>query len=82
MTIAEKLYLSDPDTLFEIIVRYRLEGLARLYFPEKLENSSKAIVKREMEEREIEKLMKPDCYTGRVERRKGAITQPHRPKIG
>jgi len=28
-----------------------------------------------------EKLKKPSSYTGRVERRKGAITQPHRPVI-
>ena len=79
MTIAEKLYRSDPDTLFEIIVRYRLEKLARLYFPDDLVSVQYA--KEDDSTHEYEKLMKPSSYTGRVERHKGAITQPHRPVI-
>lgn len=79
MTIAEKLYKSDPDTLFEIIVRYRLEKLARLYFPDDLVSVQYA--KEDDSTHEYEKLMKPSSYTGKVERRKGAITQPHRPVI-
>ncbi len=77
MTIAEKLYKTDPDMLFELIVRYRLEGLARLYFPERLEDQG-VITEEEQREREYTRLMKADTYTGRVERRKGALTQAHR----
>lgn len=40
MTIAEKLYRSDPDTLFKLIVMYQLEDLARMYFPENLIGSA------------------------------------------
>ncbi|MCF8017826.1 MAG: hypothetical protein K9L62_00375 [Vallitaleaceae bacterium] len=72
MTIAEKLYMNDPDTLFEIIVRYQLERLARLYFPDNL------VATNEDNEREYAKLMQSPNYTGRVERRRGAITQQHR----
>ena len=81
MTIAEKLYRSDPDTLFEIIVRYQLKGLARLYFPEKLVDPQEQGTDTEDKEREITRLMKPSGYTGRVERKRGAITQPHRPVV-
>jgi hypothetical protein len=79
MTIAEKLYKSDPDTLLEIIVRYQLEKLARLYFPDMLVSVEYA--EEDDKEHEIEKLMKPSSYSGRVERRNGAIIQPHRPVI-
>lgn len=67
MTIAEKLYISDPDTLFKIVVIYQLEGLARQYFPDNLIDSTI----------NISKLMMPGAYSGRVERRHGAITQRH-----
>ncbi len=78
MTIAEKLFKSDPKTLFEIIVIYRLEELARLYFPDRLEDNSGAMREEEQQEREITRLMKADAYTGKVERRQGALTQAHR----
>ena len=71
MTIAEKLFLSDSGTLFEIIVQYQLDWLARLYFPDNLVES--AI--------DISRLMMPGTYSGRVERRRGAISQPHRQVI-
>jgi|GEM_PF-3373353 len=79
MTIAEKLYRTDPDTLFEIIVRYQLEKLARLYFPDNL--VSHQHVKEDDNAQEYAKLMQSSSYTGKVERRNGAITQPHRPVI-
>ena len=79
MTIAEKLYMNDPDTLFEIIVRYQLERLARLYFSDNL--VSPQSVKEDYTEQEYIRLMQSSSYTGRVERRRGALTQPHRPVI-
>jgi len=79
MTIAEKLYRSDPDTLFEIIVRYQLEKLARLYFPDNLVSTKDT--KEDYTKQEYERLMQSSSYTGRVERRNGAITQPHRSVI-
>ena len=79
MTIAEKLYKSDPDTLLEIIVRYQLEKLARLYFPEMLVSVEYA--EAEDKAHEYAQLMKPSSYSGKVERRSGAITQPHRPVV-
>lgn len=79
MTIAEKLYRSDPDTLFEIIVRYQLEKLARLYFPDNLVSTKDT--KEDYTKQEYERLMQSSNYTGKVERRNGAITQPHRPVI-
>lgn len=79
MTIAEKLYRSDPDTLFEIIVRYQLEKLARLYFPDNLVSTKDT--KEDYTKQEYERLMQSSSYTGKVERRNGAITQPHRPVI-
>ena len=68
MTIAEKLFHSDSDTLFRIIVLYQLDWLARLYFPDNLVES--AI--------DISRLMMPSAYSGKVERRRGAIVQKHR----
>lgn len=79
MTIAEKLFKTDPETLFEFIVRYRLEELARLYFPERLEDPQGLKAEEEAQEREITKLMQAEAYTGRVERQRGALTQAHRP---
>lgn len=79
MTIAEKLYKSDPDTLFEIIVRYQLEKLARLYFPDVLVSVQYA--EEDDKAQEYSRLMKPSSYSGKVERRNGAIPQPHRPVI-
>ena len=78
MTIAEKLLQSDPKTLFEIIVIYQLEGLARLYFPQHMEDPCGTQRDEEEKEREITSLMKAESYTGRVERRQGALTQTHR----
>lgn len=66
MTIAEKLYRTDIHMLKRIIIIYQLDELSRLYFPPNAEYS---------------KLMMPSSYTGRVERRKGAVTQPHRQVI-
>lgn len=68
MTIAEKLYISDIDTLKRIIIIYQLDEISRLYFPPTAD-------------REYERLMMPEEYTGRVERRRGAIVQAHRPVI-
>lgn len=79
MTIAEKLYKTDPDTLFEIIVRYQLEKLARLYFPDVLVSVQYA--EEDDKAQEYSRLRKPSSYSGKVERRNGAITQPHRPVI-
>lgn len=79
MTIAEKLFNTDPETLFEFIVRYRLEELARLYFPERLEDPQGLKAEQEAQEREISRLMQAETYTGRVERQRGALTQAHRP---
>jgi len=81
MTIAEKLRKTDPETLFELIVCFRLEGLAKEYFPERLEDPQEPGTDTEDKEREITRLMKPSGYTGRVERKRGAITQPHRPVV-
>lgn len=78
MTVAEKLFKDDPKTLFDLIVIYQLEGLAKLYFPENLEDPTGTLRQEEEQEREITRLMKADTYTGRVERRRGAITQSHR----
>lgn len=79
MTIAEKLRKTDPETLFELIVCFRLEGLAKEYFPERLEDPEGLKAKEEAQEREVTELMRADVYTGRVERQKGALTQTHRP---
>jgi len=82
MTVAERLYRSDPETLFNLIVMYQLEWLAKLYFKDMVIDDDSPIAKDEAREREYTKLMRPSSYTGRVERRRGAITQPHRPRIG
>ena len=67
MTIAEKLFQTDSVTLFQIIVLYQLDWLCRLYFPDNLVES--AI--------DISRLMMPGTYSGKVERRRGAIVQGH-----
>lgn len=74
MTIAEKLYVSDLDTLFKLIVQYQLVDLARLYFPDKV------IIQRKFPDdlKVYEDLMRPSAYSGKVERQKGAIIQRHR----
>jgi len=70
MTIADMLYIKDRQTLLKIVIRYRLVGLARIYFAQNLageeENGSK-----------YSKLMMPSSYSGRVQRDKGALTQKH-----
>lgn len=81
MTVAEKLYRSDPDTLLKIVVWYQLEGLAKLYFKDMLIDEESPLTEEEARERELTSLMRPSSYTGKVERRGGAITQPHRPVI-
>jgi len=74
-TIAERLYYSHPDILFKIIVMFQLERLARTYFPANLIDAN--------EDTHIAyaKLMRPGEYSGRIERRNGAIMQPHRTVI-
>jgi len=79
MTIAEKLYKTDPDTLFEIIVRYQLEKLAKQYFPEDLVCTQ--VIEEDYTTEEYERLMRASTYSGRVEKRHGVITQPHRQVI-
>lgn len=82
MTVAERLYIGDPETLFKIIVMYQLEGLAKLYFKEMVIDDDSLLAQEEEREREYTRLMQPSGYTGRVERKRGKITQPHRPRIG
>ena len=74
MTIAEKLYVSDPDTLFKLIAQYQLVDPAILYFPDKV------IIRRKFPDdlKVYEDLMRPSAYSGKVERKRRAITQRHR----
>lgn len=74
MTIAEKLYRTDPNMSFRIIVVFQLESLARQYFPDRV------VSRQELHEskKEYEKLMRPGSYSGKVERKHGAIVQRHR----
>ena len=74
MTIAEKLYVSDPDTLFKLIVQYQLVDLAILYFPDKV------IIRRKFPDdlKVYEDLMRLSAYSGKVERKRRAITQRHK----
>lgn len=65
MTIAEKLYISDRDTLKTIIITYQLDDLSRLYFSPAIDT-------------ECERLMMPGSYSSKVERRRGARVQRHR----
>lgn len=81
MTIAEILFEKDPKMLFEIIVLYQLEWLARLYFSEMIIDPQSPEAEQEAKAREFARLMRPSSYTGRVERRRGAIIQPHRSVI-
>lgn len=78
MTVAESLYRSDPETLYKIMVMYQLEWLAKLYFRDMFIEEESPLTEEEEREREITRLMKPSSYTGKVERRRGARTQPHR----
>lgn len=77
MTIAEILYKNDPDTLFKIIVIFQLENLARQFFPDHV------VSKQEIQEdkKDYEGLMMPGTYSGKAERRRGAIVQRHREVI-
>ncbi len=77
MTIAEILYKNDPDTLFKIIVIFQLENLARLYYPNKVMIQAKL----PDDSRVYEDLMMPGTYSGKAERRRGAIVQRHREVI-
>ena len=70
MTIADKLYNTDKDTLLSIIVIYQLDSLCRLYFPQNIVKDTKSV-------NEYSKLMMPSTYSGRVQRDKGALTQKH-----
>ena len=70
MTIADKLYSTDKDTLLSIIVIYQLDNLCRLYFPQNIVKDTKSV-------NEYSKLMMPSTYSGRVQRDKGALTQKH-----
>ncbi len=77
MTIAETLYRTDPDMLFKIIVIYQLEGLARHYFPDCVVSKSEI----QEDKKEYDALMMPGTYSGKAERRRGAIVQRHREVI-
>lgn len=79
MTIAENLYRTDPDTLFEIIIRYKLERLGRMYFPNKFESIWD--IKEDYTKEEYERLMQSNSYSGRVERKGRAVRQPYRKVI-
>lgn len=70
MTIADKLYNTDPDTLFTLVVIYQLRGIGKLYFPEN-------VIDDDYEDRNTKSLMTPGDYHGKSERVRGAITQRH-----
>lgn len=70
MTIAEKLYITDIQTLIDIAVIYQLDWITKLYIP--------ALTEIIEDDTTYERLMLPSAYSGKVERRHGAITQPHR----
>lgn len=70
MTIADMLYIKDRQILLKIVIRYRLVGLARIYFAQNLAGEEESGSK-------YSKLMMPSSYSGRVQREKGALTQKH-----
>ena len=70
MTIADILFLTDKDTLLNIILDFQLVPLIRQYFPQILDDVSETGSK-------YSKLMMPSSYSGRVQRDKGALTQKH-----
>ena len=85
MTIADKLYSTDPDILFTLVVIYQLKGLGRLYFPNNvIDDNYETFNYRSHDEdnehlqREIKSLMTPGDYHGKSERSHGVIAQKHR----
>lgn len=70
MTIADILFLTDKDTLLNIILDFQLVPLIRQYFPQILDNDTES-------GSEYSRLMMPSSYSGRVQRDKGALTQKH-----
>jgi hypothetical protein len=70
MTIADILFLTDKDTLLNIILDFQLVPLIRQYFPQILDNDTES-------GSEYSRLMMPSSYSGRVQREKGALTQKH-----
>lgn len=70
MTIADILYLKDIQTLIDIVVIYRLDWITKLYIP--------ALTEIIEDDTTYERLMMPGAYTGRTERRRGAVVQRHR----
>ena len=68
MTIAEILFLKDMQTLIDIAVIYNLDWITKLYIPALTEV---------IEDDTYERLMMPSTYSGKVERRHGAIVQRH-----
>lgn len=70
MTIADILFLTDKDTLLNIILDFQLVPLIRQYFPQILDDVSET-------GSEYSRLMMPSSYSGRVQREKGALTQKH-----
>lgn len=70
MLIVDKLFLTDPGILSKLFIAYDLRVLAKQYF---LSNDTS-----NDDDRSIQKLMSSSCYTGRTERRRGAIMQQHR----
>ena len=84
MTIADRLYDADPDTLFTLVVIYMLKGLGRSHFPENIidenyqsYNSRHHDEDNEYQQREFKNLMTPSDYSGKAQRSHGAITQKH-----
>ncbi len=68
MEIAEKLYLTDPKILFELVVLFELRAIGAMYFRGDVLDDGGP----------IKRLMMPSAYSGRYERHNGVITQPHR----
>lgn len=62
MTIGDRLLRDQPDIYYRLLVEY---DLAHKFLP-----PDRA--------KELYNLMMPAVYTGRVERKRGAVTQPHR----
>ena len=70
MSTADKLYTTDRDTLFTLVVIYQLRSIGKLHFPQNM-------IDDDYEDREIKSLMTHGDYHGRVERVHGNITQKH-----
>lgn len=76
LLIVDKLFLTDPGILSKLFIAYDLRVLTKQYF---LSNDTRNNNDTSNDDdRSIQKLMSPGCYTGRIERRRGAIMQQHR----